>query len=144
MFQEVYRLLVVCVHVYILPTWFLYSNDFLDNFLSLVSFLSSISCQFCMWQDFSIHMDVSGGDGDKFSSLLESCSINQLVNQPTHLHGHTLDLILSPSDLSVVHGVKVHVSFYIRSYFDYKCSVNLSRHAVQPGKKVPFHRYHCL
>ena len=72
------RLLVTCV--YRPPV-----NYFLDNFLSLVGFLSSIICQFC--GDFNIHMDVPGGDGDKLSSLLESCGLNQLMNQPTHLHG---------------------------------------------------------
>ena len=30
----------------------------------------------------------------------------KLVTHPTHLHGHTLDIILSPSDQSIVHNVK--------------------------------------
>ena len=74
------RLLVACVYCPPGPC----SNDFLDNFLS-VGFLWSICCQFCICGDFNIYMDVSGGDGDKVLFLLESCSINQIVNQPTHL-----------------------------------------------------------
>ena len=38
----------------------------------------------------------------KFQNCFESCSINKHVHTPTHLHGHNLDLILTPDDSSVV------------------------------------------
>ena len=31
-----------------------------------------------------------------FMTFLDSCDLKQLVNKPTHLYGHILDLILSP------------------------------------------------
>ena len=37
---------------------------------------------------------------------LDSCDLKQLVNQPTHLQGHILDLILSPSDQDTIVDVK--------------------------------------
>ena len=73
------------------------SMAFLDEFMSFVSFISSIKDQFIIVGDFSIHIDVSGGDGLKFLSLIEALKLDQLVNQlvtsSTHLHGHTLDLV---------------------------------------------------
>ena len=62
------------------------------------------------------------------------------MNQPTHLHGHTLDLILSPSDVSVVHGVKV--CNFISNHALIKCSVDFPRPVVQPSKNVSFRKYH--
>ena len=55
----------------------------------------------------NVHVDVPKGDGVKFLSVLDSCNLKQLVTKPTHLHGHTLDLILAPQDGSYSHDVKV-------------------------------------
>ena len=68
------------------------------SFMSFVGFLSPInsSCYIC--GDFNIHVHVPVGDGYKFMTFLDSCDLKQLVNQPTHLHGHKLDIIQSPSD----------------------------------------------
>ena len=48
--------------------------------------------------DFNIHVDVPVGHGHKFITFLDLCDLKQLVDKPTHLHGHILGLILSPSD----------------------------------------------
>ena len=46
--------------------------------------------------DFNIHLDVlSNSDSTKFRDLLESFSLQQHVVGPTHIHGHTLDLIIT-------------------------------------------------
>ena len=52
-------------------------------------------------------MDAISKDSEKFLNCLESCNINQHVHKPTHLHGHTLDLILTPNDSSAVSNVRV-------------------------------------
>ena len=72
---------------------------FQEEFMSFVGFLSSINSSYHIFGDFNIHVDVPGGDGYKFMTFLDSCDLKQFVNQPTHLLGHTLDLILSPSEL---------------------------------------------
>ena len=40
-------------------------------------------------------------------TCLDSCDLKQLVNQPTYLHDHILDLILSPSDQDTIVDVKI-------------------------------------
>ena len=47
-------------------------------------------------------MYVYGGDGLKFVLLIGALNLDQLVKSHTHLHGHTLDLVLSPSGQSSV------------------------------------------
>ena len=60
--------------------------------MAYVDYLSSVDHTYYICGDFNIHVDVPGGDGAKFLSQLEACNLNQLVNYPTHLHGHTLYL----------------------------------------------------
>ena len=61
--------------------------------------MPSIDNTYYICGDLNIHIDLPGGDGEKFLNLAESCNLEQLVAHPTHLHGHILDLILSPIGL---------------------------------------------
>ena len=46
--------------------------------------------------DFNIHINVAGDPGAvKLLDLLESVGLQQHVTQPTHIHGHVLDLIIT-------------------------------------------------
>ncbi len=45
--------------------------------------------------DFNIHMDdLSDSDTRKFNGLLESCGLLQHIAEPTHIDGHTIDLLI--------------------------------------------------
>ena len=72
--------------------------------------------------DFNIHVDVlSDPDTRKFLDLLYSLGLEQHVDQPTHIHGHTLDLAITSKASSIIqtsprvdryfsdHGSVVHV-----------------------------------
>ena len=83
------------------------SHAFCDEFFNLFEYLSSVSQNCLICGDFKIHVDTTSKDSEKFLNCLETCNINQLVHKPTHLHGHILDLILTPDDSSVVSNVQV-------------------------------------
>ena len=70
------------------------SDSFLDQFLNLLEYLSSVSPSFLICGDFNIHVDTN--DSIKLQNCLESCNIPQNVQMATHLHGHILDLVLTP------------------------------------------------
>ena len=61
-------------------------------------------------------------------TFLDSCDLKQLVNQVTHLHGHTLDLILSPSDQDTI--VDVKICDFVSDHALVKCSIILPHQAV--------------
>ena len=61
-------------------------------------------------------------DGHKFMTFLYSCDLKQLVNQPTHLHGHILDLILSPSDQDTII-VDAKIYSFVSNHALVKCSI---------------------
>ena len=53
--------------------------------------------------DFNIHVDVlSNSDSTKFRDLPESFCLQQHVVGPTHIHGHTLDLIITRQSDQIV------------------------------------------
>ena len=55
--------------------------------------------------DFNICVDaVDDNDATKFSDLLESLGLVQHVEHATHVHGHTLDLIISRKSNTTIHG----------------------------------------
>ena len=53
--------------------------------------------------DFNLHLhDLRDIDIKKFTDLLETFSLSQHVSGPTHLSGHTLDLIITRSSDDIV------------------------------------------
>ena len=73
-------------------------------------------------------------------TFLDSCDLKQLVNQPTHLHGHTLGLILSPSDQDTI--VDVKMCDFVSDHALVKCSIALPHQAAHIPNKVQYRRYH--
>ena len=99
------------------------SNPFYDEFYTLIEFLSSTNSSFIICGDFNIHIDTTSRESVNFFNILDSCNITQHVHSATHLHGHTLDLILT-SDSSLVSNVVV--SDYISDHAMIKCQVETS------------------
>ena len=81
---------------------------------SFIGYFSSINSSYYISGDFNIHVDVPVGDGYKFITLLDSCDLKQLVNKPTHLHGHIFDIILSPSDQDTI--VEVNICDFVSDH----------------------------
>ena len=50
-------------------------------------------------------MDVNNPETTTFNDFMESFNLKNLVSFPTHIHQHTLDLILDDKDNPIVQGV---------------------------------------
>ena len=114
--------------------------NFLEEFMSFVGYLSSVNSSYYIYGDFNIHVDVPVGDGHKFTTFLDSCDLKQLVDKPTHLHGHILDLILSPSDLYIIADVKIYD--FVSDHALVKCSVAFPCQVAYTPNIVQYRRYH--
>ena len=68
------------------------------------------------------------------------CDLKQLVDKPTHLHGHILDLILSPSDQDTITDVKI--CDFVPNHALVKCSVNFPCQVAHTPNIVKYGRYH--
>ena len=73
-------------------------------------------------------------------TFLDSCDLKQLVNQPTQLHGHILDLILSPSDRDTI--VDVKICDIVSDHALVKCSIVFPRQVAHIPSKVQYRRYY--
>ena len=114
--------------------------NFLEEFMSFVGYLSSINSSYYICGDFNIHVDVPVGDGQKFTTFLDSCDLKQLVNKPTHLHGHILDLILSPCDQDTIADVKI--CDFVSDHALVKCSVAFPCQVSHTPNVVQYRRFH--
>lgn len=70
-------------------------SDF-DNFLGDV-FLVAEKILVC--GDFNIHLDVNSNDTHQFNDIIESYGLQQLVKQPTHKSGHSLDVVIASHNI---------------------------------------------
>ena len=125
--------------LYLPPSWAVFFH-FLDEFMSFVCFLSSVDCNYFICGDFNIHVDAPCTDSHKLKALLESCNLRQSVNNTTHLYGHILDLILSPSDQDMC--VHVDICEFISHYAVSKCAIDIPSPPATCQTRISCRRYH--
>ena len=101
--------------------------------------LTQVQCYF-ICGDLNMHVDVPCTDSDKLKVLLESCNLRQSVNKTTHLHGHILDLILSPSDQDMC--MHVDICEFISDHAVIKCAIDVASSPATCQTRISYRRYH--
>ena len=77
------------------------NNAFYGEFESLLEMIAVFNCNFIILGDVNIHLDVTTDPATKkFSSIVDSFGLRQMVETATHRAGHTLDIVLVGSDRS--------------------------------------------
>ena len=112
------------------------SSAFLDDFLFFCGFLTSL----IICGDFNVHVYTDSIDQQKFLNLLDTSNLAQNVNKPTHLHGHILDVILSPCDSSFVSNVTV--GEMVSDHALVKCHLDFACPAIPKVDCISYSRYH--
>ena len=95
-----------------------------------------MSQNFSICGDFNIHVDTTSKDSEKFLNCCKSCNNNQPVHKPSHLHGHTLDLILTANDSSTVSNI--WVSDFISDYALVLGQLGFTNASVTRSNLLPF------
>jgi len=98
---------------------------FLVEFMSFYGFLSSLSSPTLICGDFNIHLDTDTVSSLNFKSMLDSCSLVQHIDFPTHIHGDTLDCLITPSDFTDIDNIS-NISC-ISDHFCVGCNTQLKR-----------------
>lgn len=81
---------------------------FFEEFCTLAEQLVVSPGNLLIVGDFNYHMDkISNLETVKFNKILESFSLVQHVNGPTHKKGHTLDLIITRAEDELVTSVEI-------------------------------------
>ena len=86
--------------------------------------------------DFNINLNTSCSNSKSFHSLIESFDLNQKVSFPTHVHRHTLNLLLIKSNNDSIS--YAHTSDAFSSSF----TLNLTTPRSQTNATVIFCKYH--
>ena len=114
------------------------SSAFLDDFLFFVDSYHLLLLSVIVCGDFKGHVNKDCTDERKFLDLLDSCNVVQSVNKLTHLHGHILDLILSPSDSNFVCYITVGISDHALV----NCHLAFACPALPEIGSISYRRYH--
>ena len=105
-------------------------------------FLSSLSSSFVICGDFILHVDIMSPTVSEFKSVIDSSCLSQYIDFPTHLHGHTLDLLMAPSRFSAISDVKG--SGFISDHKIISCVVDFPSLDTPIQIVVTFRQYHKL
>ena len=68
---------------------------FMEELTKFMEYIQSLPSPTIISGDFNIHVDKDGFQSQKLHELLCDVNMSQIINFPTHLHGHTLDLIIT-------------------------------------------------
>ena len=116
------------------------TTQFLEDFLALSGFLSSTGSSFIICGDINVHLDIECGDRSRFNDILQCCGLVQSVSGPTHLLGHTLDVLISPCDSDFV--CNVSVGDFISDHAAIRCQLDFFHPSTSIDKWVSYRRYH--
>ena len=72
--------------------------SFYDDFSDLLERSNSLTSELLITGDFNIPVDTNTSTATKFKEILDIFNLKQHVVIPTHMDGHTLDLIISRDD----------------------------------------------
>ena len=108
------------------------TSEFLDDFEVFLDELS-IGPRNVLMGDYNIHVDEPHkSETKRFNDILASNGYCQLINEPTHKKGHTLDLLIINENDPIIHKHQVLPPFYSDHRF-ITCSVN---HVKPPRVKM--------
>ena len=75
---------------------------FFEELQEILSYLAILPNDLVLLGDFNIHVDTPSSVSDQFNEILASFDLTQCVNFPTHIHGHTLDLMAFSAGCSII------------------------------------------
>ena len=113
------------------------SKTFFREFAEYLSFLSSSSKKLLIVGDFNFHWEIpSDADSTNLRDILDTSNLSQFVCEPTHLNGHTLDLVIARSADDIVDSV--HAASYLSDHAVISFTLNSPK--PRPMKKVSSYR----
>ena len=114
--------------------------DFFEEFMTFSGCIAAISSQTIISGDFNIHFDTTSINSTRFQAILHSCNLTQHINFPTHIHGHTLDFLITFSDFSGLRHIK-NIGC-ISDHFAIACQFDLASPPKYSAKQITFRQFH--
>jgi len=93
-----------------------YFSQFLEDFQTLISSVSTSPHEFLITGDFSHVDDLTDSNAIQFIPLFDHANLTQHVLFPTHRHSHTLDLVITSAN-STLSPASLLCLFHLRIIF---------------------------
>ena len=110
------------------------AEGFFDEFQEFLSFVITITKDLVIMGDFNVHVDTNSSDSKQFSDILDSFDLSQHVDFPTHIYGHSLDLVISSPGCEVL---SASVADRISDHFTVIADLNVDmEESVSSSEKI--------
>ena len=107
------------------------SSVFFDEFAELVGHCTVETGNLLICGDFNFHIDDKNDrDASSMLELCDSLNLQQHVSGPTHIHGHTLDLILTRSSERTLADTPV-TDYLVSDHYAILCSLHTAKPSAQ-------------
>jgi hypothetical protein len=85
-------------------------QDFLNELTDLLSRLSQTVTEFLLAGDINLHLDdENNADTKAFNEIMDNLNLVQYITCPTHVGGHTLDVVIGLRESSLLNSQSVEV-----------------------------------
>ena len=114
---------------------------FFEHFHSLLEDIHLTTENLAIIGDFNLHLETTCSNSKTFHSLIDSFDLIQKVNFPTHIHGHTLDQVLTKSNNDNISNV--HTTDAFSNHLSVSFTINFFKPLrSQNNATVSFRKYH--
>ena len=100
-------------------------GEFMDEFEELLERFAVLTEDFIIAGDVNIHTETDMGPARKFEDLLDLFDLKQHVTGPTHIKGHTIDVVISPNKAAYVSDLNIR-QLDLSHHFLVEFGVNVS------------------
>ena len=84
-------------------------RSFWPEWFDFLSFHVAKKSQFVIVGDLNLHLDeIDNNNTTKFNNILTELDLCQHIDQPTHIHGHTLDVLITQTECDLVSNIRVY------------------------------------
>ncbi len=108
---------------------------FINDFQDVLSYLVSLPQDLIIVGDFNFHIDRPSNQTKAFYEILSSFCLQQHVDFPTHIHGHSLDLIISSEKSGIT---SVFQSDCISDHFTVVAELDVVRPTAKPSVSISY------
>ena len=117
-------------------------STFLDEFDFFLEEIFLVTSKIILCGDINIHLDICSPDTKNLINLIESYGLSQLVNEPTHKSGHTLDVVIASHKVVKDNSLKVLAAnsqqFPTCDHFSILFSLSCNYQSVYDSKTICF------
>ena len=114
-------------------------SAFMEDFCELLDLYTISNEDYVIAGDLNIHTETESADAKHFNELLDLYNLKQHVDLPTHIKGHTLDVVITPNKqqfLSDINITEIDLSHHFLINFSIMAAPNIRQQKIVTYRSV--------